>query len=427
LSKRYRVSTVRAQRVADFIEQFLVVPEGKDVGKPVVLRDWQLEFIDKVYSTPTRRAILSMGRKNGKSALSAMMLLAHLAGPEALPNSQIYSAAQSRDQASLVFGLAAKMVRLSPDLNAIVHVRDSAKILFCHAHGTTYRALSADATTAYGLSPVFAIHDELGQVIGPRSELYDAIETAMGAREDPLSVIISTQAPSDADLLSTLIDDAKTGADPKIKLFLHASDLEDDIHAEETWRKANPAIGDFRSKEDLREAAENARRLPSFESSFRNLFLNQRVAAKNNLVSRTVWELNAGEPDPTVFTERAVYAGLDLSSRQDLTALVLVARDDQRVWHVQCHFWTPEGGLGGVRRVSATSRGVVVTPWPGTGIRDGAMSGGTHLRLEERARLAVLKAEGLSLRAIAARLGRAASTSTRSVTPSCRRSSSPTT
>jgi phage terminase large subunit-like protein len=103
----YEVSTVRARRVVDFIEQFLVVPEGKDVGKPVRLRDWQLEFIDKVYSTPTRRAILSTGRKNGKSAITAMLLLAHLAGPEALPNSQIYSAAQSRDQASLVFGLAA--------------------------------------------------------------------------------------------------------------------------------------------------------------------------------------------------------------------------------------------------------------------------------------------------------------------------------
>ncbi len=87
----YELSTVRAQRVVDFIEQFLVVPEGKDVGKPVVLRDWQREFIDKVYSTPTRRAILSMGRKNGKSAITAMLLLAHLAGPEALPNSQIYS------------------------------------------------------------------------------------------------------------------------------------------------------------------------------------------------------------------------------------------------------------------------------------------------------------------------------------------------
>jgi phage terminase large subunit-like protein len=288
---------------------------------------------------------LSMGRKNGKSAMTAMLLLAHLAGPEALANSQIYSAAQSRDQASLVFALAAKMVRMSQDLNAMVTVRDSAKVLFCHEHGTTYRALSADATTAYGLSPVFAIHDELGQVVGSRSELYDAIETAMGAHDEPLSVIISTQAPSDADLLSTLIDDAKTGADPKIKLFLHTTEPEDDIHAEETWRKANPAIGDFWSKEDLREAAENARRLPSFESSFRNLFLNQRVAAKNNLVLANVWKRGEGEPDPSVFTSGPVYAGLDLSSRQDLTALVLVARDDELNWHVQCHFYAPEGGL----------------------------------------------------------------------------------
>jgi len=72
----HKVSSRRAQRVVDFIEEFLVVPEGKDVGKPVRLRDWQLEFIDKVYGTPTRRAILSMGRKNGKSALTAMLLLA---------------------------------------------------------------------------------------------------------------------------------------------------------------------------------------------------------------------------------------------------------------------------------------------------------------------------------------------------------------
>jgi hypothetical protein len=68
----YQVSTVRAQRVVRFIEEFLVVPEGKDVGKKVKLRDWQLEFIDKVYSTPTRRAILSMGRKNGTSAISPL-------------------------------------------------------------------------------------------------------------------------------------------------------------------------------------------------------------------------------------------------------------------------------------------------------------------------------------------------------------------
>src|SRR3546814_4607099 len=119
---------------------------------------------------------------------------------------------------------------MSPELNAVVIVRDTAKELVCAEIGTKYRALSADASTAYGLSPVFTVHDELGQVRGPRSELYEALETASGAHEDPLSVVISTQAPTDADLLSILIDDATKGADPKVKLALrseeHTSELQ---------------------------------------------------------------------------------------------------------------------------------------------------------------------------------------------------------
>jgi phage terminase large subunit-like protein len=123
-----------------------------------------------------------------------MLVLAHLVGPEARRNSQIYSAAQSRHQAALVFSLAAKMVRMSGILNGAVTVRDSAKELFCARTGVRYKALSADATTAYDLSPVLVIHEELGQVRGPRSELYDALETSTGAQAGQLSIIISTQA-----------------------------------------------------------------------------------------------------------------------------------------------------------------------------------------------------------------------------------------
>ena len=90
-------------------------------------------------------------------------------------------------------------------------IRDTVKQLYCPELGTLYRALSAEASTAYGQSPIFTIHDELGQVRGPVSELYEALENARRARE-PLSIIISTQAPTDADLLSILIDDALTGA-----------------------------------------------------------------------------------------------------------------------------------------------------------------------------------------------------------------------
>jgi hypothetical protein len=143
------------------------------------------------------------------------------------------------------------MVRMSPSLSEVVAIRDTAKQLFCSELGTLYRALSAEATTAYGLSPVFVVHDELGQVRGPRSELYDALETAQGAHEDPLSIIISTQAPTDADLLSVLIDDAETRQDPNTVVFMFAAAPEDDPWDQRTWKKANPALDDFRSLQDI--------------------------------------------------------------------------------------------------------------------------------------------------------------------------------
>jgi phage terminase large subunit-like protein len=198
----------RGKRNIAWIEAHCRVPEGKDVGKPVKLRPFQRKVILGIYDTPTRRAIISFGRKNAKTTLSAFLLLLHLVGPEARQNSQLYSAAQSRDQAAILFALAAKIVRMSPDLSYYVTVRDTNKQLFCQELGTLYRALSADASTAYGLSPVFTVHDELGQVRGPRSELYEALETASGAQDEPLSIVISTQAPTDADLLSIMIDDA---------------------------------------------------------------------------------------------------------------------------------------------------------------------------------------------------------------------------
>src|SRR5262245_10744263 len=106
----------RGEKNIWWIQEYCRVPEGKDVGKPVRLREWQRAELKKIYDNPagTRRAILSFGRKNGKTSLAAFLLLLHLCGPEMKPNSQLYSAAQSRDQASLLFNLAAKIVRMSP-------------------------------------------------------------------------------------------------------------------------------------------------------------------------------------------------------------------------------------------------------------------------------------------------------------------------
>jgi phage terminase large subunit-like protein len=144
---------------------------------------WQRAWITRVYDNPagTRRAILSLPRKSGKTCLSATLLLAHLAGPAAIPNSQLYSAAQSRDQAALLYALAAKIVRMSPSLSAAIVCKDGTKQLVCPARGTVYRALSSEHSTAYGLSPAFVVHDELGLTRGVRSPLYEALESGSAA------------------------------------------------------------------------------------------------------------------------------------------------------------------------------------------------------------------------------------------------------
>lgn len=336
------VQVKRGNRNIRWIETFCRVPEGKFVGQPVKLRPWQKRIIREIYDSPTRKAIISFGRKNAKTTLAGFLCLLHLAGPEARRNSQLYSAAQSRDQAAILFSLMSKMIRMSPDLDACITIRESSKVLVCQEIGAQYRALSAEATTAYGLSPVFVVHDELGQVVGPRSELYDALETACAAQESPLSVVISTQAPSDGDLLSLLIDDAKAGHDPRTKLFMYSADLELDPFALPAIKAANPAFGDFMNKEEVLAQAETARRMPSAESAYRNLVLNQRVAKTNPFVSPSVWKANGGEPNADAFRRCSVRIGLDLSARGDLTAMVEVARDEDGIAHVRCQFFAPE-------------------------------------------------------------------------------------
>jgi len=332
--------------IVAFIETVCFVPEGKFVGQPLKLQGWQKDLIHLIYDNPagTRRAIISVGRKNAKTTLAACLLLAHLCGPPAQsrPNSQLFSAAQSREQAGIIFSLASKMVRLNPELARIVMIQETAKSLVCPELGTRYRALSADASTAFGLSPSFLAHDELGQVRGPRSPLYEALETATGAQESPLSIVISTQAPRDVDLLSVLIDDAQAGHDPHtvVKLYTAPTDL--DPFVEETIRLANPAFGTFLSAKEVLAMARDAQRMPAREAEYRNLILNQRVEVSNPFIAPAVWKACDGPVGP--LEGIPLYAGLDLSEAADLTALVLIGKRGGK-WRVEPTFWLPSEGL----------------------------------------------------------------------------------
>lgn len=250
----------------------------------------------------------------------------------------------ARDQAAVLYSLSVKMILMSPSLKKVITIRETRKELACPRRGTLYRALSKESKTAFGLSPVFSVHDELGQVRGPRSPLYEAIETASGAQEQPLSIIISTQAATDADLLSVLIDDALSGADPRTVCLLHTADPEMDPFSEEALRAANPAFGIFQNATETRASAEDARRMPSREAEFRNLILNQRIETKAPFIAKAIWMENADKPVPIDGAE--IYGGLDLSQVSDLTAFVAVHKSaGEKRWSVNPMFWLPAADL----------------------------------------------------------------------------------
>lgn len=331
----------RTKRNIEWIETHLRVPEGKLVGQPVRLSPAQKEWMEMIYGSSTRTFICSLPRKNGKTAFSAMILLLHLVGHEAVPNGQLYSAAQSREQASILHSLAAKMVRSSATVSEYAVVKDSAKQIVCPELGTVYKALSADASTAMGLSPVLVIHDELGQVRGSRFDLYDALETASAAQQNPLSIIISTQASKNDDLLSILIDDALKNHDKRVKIVLYTVPDDKDVFDKKEIEKAQPNWHLMNHDEVFRQM-EEAKRMPSREANFRNLIANQRVESFSPFISGSVWK-SCGE-SPENADDTPVYAGLDLSARADLTAFVMVYKTNGK-WNVESHFWTPRNSI----------------------------------------------------------------------------------
>ena len=333
----------RGKKICAFIEAYCQIPEGAHVGQSMKLMKFQKQFILEVYDNPagTSRAYLSVARKNGKSALIAAILLAHIVGPEAKQNSQIISGARSRDQAALVFKLAEKMVRLSPQLSEIIRVVPSSKMLIGLVMNVEYKAISAEAGTAHGLSPVLAILDEVGQVRGPQDSFIEAIETAQGAHASPLLIAISTQAATDTDLFSNWLDDAANAKDRRIVSHVYTAPEDCSLNDRKAWKNANPALGKFRSMQDMADFAKQAARLPAKENSFRWLYLNQRIEAVSPFLLKSEWEANGAAPE--VPLGAPCWAGLDLSASRDLTALVLVFPIDDK-FHVVPHFFLPSQG-----------------------------------------------------------------------------------
>lgn len=340
-----------AERIIKFAEKYCIVPDGMLVGKPIKLDEFQRKFIRDCFRVNVRTqrriaktGILSIARKNAKSTLIAIIALAALVGPLAELNAQIVCGANSKEQAAVIYTQLEKMVNLSEELSLLVALTPNRKRAIGLAMNTSFEVVAKKAMTAFGKSPKLLILDEVGQIIGPTDPFVDALTTATGAHDDALTIYISTQAASDGDMLSLLIDDAANNTDGTVVCHVYAAEKDCDLDDMAQIRAANPALGKFRSMEELIQKRDEAKRLPSKEATYRNLYLNQRISLLNKFVAPALWKKCKGALKESAFSGQRVHFALDLSQRLDLTAATMSASIAGRV-ALFPYCFTPVNGI----------------------------------------------------------------------------------
>ena len=341
-----------SERVLQFFRTFLRHSHGEYRGRPFDPLPFQQDIIRGIFDPMTpaglrqvREVLLMLPRKCGKTTLAAGIGLDRLYDGE--QGGQVVVAANSRDQASLLFNAAADSVEQHPALYARSIVSRSLKRITDKASRSTLRVISADATTAHGLDLTCWIYDELHAA--PNDELLNVLRTSVGARREPLGIVISTAGFDLLSPLGQMYEHAKRWLhDPSIDPYFYAALFEageDDAWDDPaTWHKANPALGEFRSLEEMEIAAQRAQQIPSQQDAFKRLYLNIWTAQESSWLDMQAWDACASQIDDAELAGKTAYMGLDLSTTIELTSLVaIIPHNDRlvlRAWN-----WLPEDGL----------------------------------------------------------------------------------
>lgn len=342
------MAETRAQRAIRLVNQ-LTHTKGPFAGKSFDLRPWQKKILTQLFKTGRdgrrvyRTCLLMLPRKNGKTELAAGLAIYFLLFDGEI-GGEVYSAAADKDQAALVFNVAAQMVRNDPELLAQCEIVDSQKRIVHRKSGSFYRAISAEAYSKHGFNASAVIYDELHAA--PNRELWDVLSTSQGARSQPLMLAISTAGYDRHSILWELYAHAKKvqeqpSLDPTFLPILYEAPIDADWTDEKVWRQANPALGDFRSLEEMRVAAARAKEIPAQENTFRRLYLDQWTEQASRWLSLTDWDACRQAVSRSALRGRPCYVGMDLSSTKDLTALVAVFPDEDG-FDVLAQFFVPQ-------------------------------------------------------------------------------------
>ena len=345
---------------ADFAVAFiesLCHTKGTWAGKRFELMDWQEQIIRDLFGIlkpngyrQFNTAYIEIPKKNGKSELAAAVALLLTCG-DGEQRAEVYGAAADRQQASIVFDVAADMVRMCPALNKRVKILASQKRLIYEPTNSFYQVLSAEAYSKHGFNVHGVVFDELHSQ--PNRKLYDVLTKGSGdARMQPLFFLITTAGTDTHSICyevhqkaQDIIDGRKI--DPTFYPVIYGANDTEDWTSPKVWKKCNPSLGETIGMDKVKTACESAKQNPGEENSFRQLRLNQWVKQAVRWMPMDKWDKCAFAVNEEQLEGRVCYGGLDLSSTTDITAFVLVfpPLDEDDKYIILPYFWIPEDTL----------------------------------------------------------------------------------
>lgn len=346
----------RAARVTTFVSG-LKHTKAEWMNSAFALQQWQVRdliipvfgMVDDLGRRLVRNCYVEIPRKNGKTELAAGLAL-YLLCADGEPGAEVYSAASDQEQAGIIFRAAAHMVRTNRYLSKTCRIMDTMKRIIHMPTGSIYHALSSEAATKHGYNPHAVIYDELHAA--PDRELWDVLQTGMGSRRQPLMLSLTTagfdresicfeQHDYSARILEGAVDD------PSHHAVVYGMKPGEDWKDREVWKRCNPNLGISVKLEFLEAQFRRALEMPSYQNTFRRLFLNEWTEQAERWLTLEDWDACDEETSPPDLLEALppgvprVFAGLDLSATTDLTALAVTFDEDGDAI-MRWKFWMPE-------------------------------------------------------------------------------------
>lgn len=339
------------EHVATFFSTFLRHSREQWRGQPFHLLPWQLnDVVAPIYGWKNkdgtrriRQSYLTCAKKQGKTGLMAGLVLYHLLEE---PQAEVYSVANDRDQASIIFREASQFVRTSPALAGLLEIKDSTKTIYYKDTGSFYRALSSESGTKEGLNASAVFYDEIS--FAKDRQLYDAMRYAGAARRQPLHFYASTAGTDKSSigyLLYKMAKQVQAGLVEDITFHpvIYEVGFDEDWKDIENIKKASPSWGVTFNEAAIAAELKQAKEVASEETVFRNRRCNQWVNAAHKWLPSDKWDNTKIDKLPDL-TGRRAWVGLDLASKLDVTALVLVfpPTDDDDITYLLPFFWIPQ-------------------------------------------------------------------------------------